>query len=47
MKEELKLPVMLKPQRYAFKGEGGAGKIKKALTYCDRYQMKCRSIQII
>ena len=25
MKEELKLPVMLKPQRYAFKGGGGGG----------------------
>ena len=46
MKEELKLPVMLKPQRYAFKG-GGGGKIKKALAKCDRNQMKPRSIKII
>ena len=45
MKEELKLPVMLKPQRYAFKG--GGGKIKKALAKCDRNQMKPRSIKII
>ena len=48
MKEELKLPVMLKLQRYAFKGGGGgAGKIKKALAKSDRNQMKPRSIKII
>ena len=46
MKEELKLPVMLKLQRYAFKG-GGTGKIKNALARCDRNQMKPRSIKII
>ena len=46
MKEELKLPVMLKLQRYAFKG-GGTGKIKNALANCDRNQMKPRSIKII
>lgn len=47
MKEELKLPVMLKLQRYAFKGGGGTGKIKNALAKCDRNQMKPRSIKII